>query len=61
MSERSVSEFTVESAALAWLESLGWSVAHGPDLAPDTPGADLVAWIIPKDVLSLVFSTLGVV
>ena len=27
-------ESIVEDAALAWLESLGWSVAHGPDIAP---------------------------
>ena len=40
MSERSVSESTVESAALAWLESQGWSVARGPDIAPDMPGAE---------------------
>ena len=33
-------ESTVEDAALAWLESLGWSIAHGPDIAPDTPGAE---------------------
>ena len=33
-------ESTVEDAALAWLESLGWSVAHGPDIAPDTPSAE---------------------
>ena len=33
-------ESTVEDAALAWLESLGWNVAHGPDMAPDTPGAE---------------------
>ena len=33
-------ESTVEEAALAWLESLGWSIAHGPDIAPDTPGAE---------------------
>ncbi len=33
-------ESTVEDAALAWLESLGWSVAHGPAIAPDTPGAE---------------------
>ena len=33
-------ESTVEDAALAWLESLGWNVAHGPDIAPDTPGAE---------------------
>jgi hypothetical protein len=29
------SESTVESAALAWLESLGWQVKHGSDIAPD--------------------------
>ena len=36
----SFTESTVEDAALAWLESLGWSIAHGPDIAPDTPGAE---------------------
>jgi len=30
-----ISEAQIESAALAWLESLGWQVAHGPDIAPD--------------------------
>ena len=25
---------------LAWLEGLGWNVAHGPDIAPDTLGAE---------------------
>ena len=33
-------ESTVENAALTWLESLGWSIAHGPDIAPDTPSAE---------------------
>ncbi len=33
-------ESTVEDAALAWLEAVGWQVAHGPDIAPDTPGAE---------------------
>ena len=33
-------ESTVESAALAWLESLGWQTAHGPDIAPDMPTAE---------------------
>ncbi len=28
-------ESVVESAALAWLESIGWRIAHGPDIAPD--------------------------
>jgi type I restriction enzyme R subunit len=35
-----VTESVVESAALAWLEGDGWQVAHGPDLAPDTPAAE---------------------
>ena len=33
-------ESTVEAAALGWLDSIGWSVAHGPDMAPDTPTAE---------------------
>ena len=33
-------ESTVEDAALAWLESLSWNIAYGPDIAPDTPGAE---------------------
>ena len=32
-----ISESTVEQA---WLEGLSWHVAHGPDIAPDTPGAE---------------------
>ena len=35
-----VSEFTVEEAALAWLTDLGWQTAHGPDIGPDAPGAE---------------------
>ena len=35
-----ITESVVEDAALDWLESLGWSVAHGPDIAPDTLGAE---------------------
>ena len=35
-----LTESDVEQAALSWLEGLGWSVAHGPDIAPDTPGAE---------------------
>ncbi|MDZ7266889.1 MAG: type I restriction endonuclease subunit R [candidate division KSB1 bacterium] len=30
----SVSESVVEQAALAWLEAIGWRVAHGPDISP---------------------------
>jgi type I restriction enzyme R subunit len=31
-----VTESTIESAALAWLESLGWAVRHGADIGPGT-------------------------
>ena len=33
----SVSEASVEDAALDWLRSLDWQVAHGPDISPDGP------------------------
>lgn len=33
-------EAQVEQAARAWLEGVGWRVAHGPDIAPDTPVAE---------------------
>ena len=33
-------ESVIEQAALAWLESFGWHIAHGPDIAPDTPAAE---------------------
>ena len=35
-----ITEADVEQAALDWLAGLGWSVAHGPDIAPDSPGAE---------------------
>ena len=33
-------ESGVEDAALEWLESLGWKVAHGPNIAPHAEGAE---------------------
>ena len=33
-------ESDVEDAACDWLESLDWSIAHGPDIAPDVPDAE---------------------
>ncbi len=36
----SFTESVVEDAALAWLESVGWRVAHGPDIAPDMLAAE---------------------
>ena len=35
-----IAESDVERAALDWLTSLGWQVAHGPDIAPGTPNAE---------------------
>ena len=40
MTERGVTESVVEEAALGWLEAIGWRVARGPDVVPDTPGAE---------------------
>ena len=34
-----ITESDVEQSALAWLEGLGWNIAHGPNIAPDTTGA----------------------
>ena len=42
MSEKGAKESVVEQAALAWLESRSWNVAHGPDVAPNTPEAERV-------------------
>ena len=33
-------ESEVEVAALEWLEGLGWRVAHGPNIGPQTEGAE---------------------
>ena len=35
-----VSEASVEDAALAWLCGLAWTLARGPDIAPDAPTAE---------------------
>ncbi|MFZ5885608.1 MAG: type I restriction endonuclease subunit R [Chloroflexota bacterium] len=35
MSESTITESVVESAALAWLESLGWQIKNGAELASD--------------------------
>ena len=37
---RGFTESVVEDAALAWLESIGWHIAHGPDIAPGMPAAE---------------------
>jgi type I restriction enzyme R subunit len=40
MSSRRIAELDVEEAALAWLASSGFAIAHGPDIAFGQPGAD---------------------
>jgi type I restriction enzyme R subunit len=40
MTDRGVTESVVEQAALAWLESIGWRVVNGPEIAPDMPAAE---------------------
>jgi type I restriction enzyme R subunit len=40
MGDGSFTESVVEQAALAWLESTGWQVAHALDISPDMPGAE---------------------
>ena len=35
-----ITEAEVEQATLDWLSGLGWAVAHGPDIAPDTSDAE---------------------
>jgi hypothetical protein len=40
MASGAFTESTVGSAALAWLEAIGWRIAHGPDIAPDMPAPE---------------------
>ena len=35
-----MNESDVELAALAWLQSLGYELLHGPEIGPDQPGAE---------------------
>jgi type I restriction enzyme, R subunit len=48
MSAGGFTESVVEEAALGWLAELGWSVAHGPEIAPDTAGAERATY---RDVI----------
>ena len=40
MTITTLAEADVEAIALDWLAGLGWQTARGPDIAPDTPGAE---------------------
>ena len=41
---RDFTESVVEDAALAWLESLGWTVRHGPEIAPGELSAERASY-----------------
>ena len=40
MNLNTIYESDIEEASLEWLAELGYSVLHGPDIAPDTPNAE---------------------
>ena len=40
MTDRGVTESVVEQAALAWLESVGWQIVNGAEIAPGGPNAE---------------------
>src|SRR5574341_1285986 len=42
MSDRAFSESVVEQVAIAWLESLGWTVMRGPEVSPGDMSAERV-------------------
>lgn len=44
MSRFDFTESTVEAAALAWLEELGYAVLHGPDIEPEGVRAERVSF-----------------
>ena len=48
-----MTENILEETCLYWLEELGWSIVHGPDIAPDTRDAerDSYSEVILKDRL----------
>ena len=40
MNLKTIYESDIEEAALEWFTELGYTVLHGPDIAPDTPNAE---------------------
>lgn len=40
MTREMLIESVAEETTFAWLESLGWQVLHGPDIAPETPATE---------------------
>ena len=44
MNHNTIYESDIEKASLDWLADLGYTVLHGPDIAPDTPDAERSAY-----------------
>ena len=44
MNLNKIYESDIEAATLEWLAELGYTVLHGPDIAPDTPDAERSAY-----------------
>ncbi|MFN8049800.1 MAG: type I restriction endonuclease [Ancrocorticia sp.] len=44
MNSTSFTESIVEHATLAWLEALGYGIAHGPEIGCGQPGAEREDW-----------------
>ena len=44
MTQQGFTESIVEEAALEWLEALGYSIAHGPEIGCGQPGAERADW-----------------
>jgi len=42
MSQQTFTGSVVENAALAWLESLGYAIKHGPEMALGEPFAEQI-------------------
>ena len=60
------SEVDAGHSVLDWLAALGWQVAHGPDIAPDTPNVErndygqVVLERRLRDVLAALHMTLAI-
>jgi len=57
----SFSESVVEEAAIGWLADLGWSIKHGPDIAPGEPDTERTdyAQVILEDRLQQALARLN--
>ena len=54
-----MTESDVEAAALAQFEGVGWRIAHGPDIAPNTLAAEKRVKLIAQDIVEHFEKRLG--